>query len=86
MNSDPFRPALAFLLAAFLFLIGCKDNKPAEPPKSETAAEQVEEVEAEIVEEEPVGEDISEPTPVVREAQLYVPRPIPDLRVIYDQN
>jgi hypothetical protein len=85
MNSDFFRPALALLLAASLFLIGCKDNKPAEPPKPEAASEQVEEVETEIVEEEPTAEDITEPPPVVREAQLYTPRPFPNLRVIYNQ-
>lgn len=85
MNSDPFRPALALLLAASIFLIGCKDNKPAEPPKPEASSEQVEEVETEIVEEEPAAEDITEPPPVVREAQLYTPRPFPDLRVIYGQ-
>lgn len=84
MNSDPFRPALALLLAASLFLIGCKDNKPADPPKPETSSKPVEDVEIEIVEEEAAAEDITEPPPIVREAQLYTPRPFPDLRVIYN--
>ncbi len=83
MNSDLVRPAAFFLIAASLFLAACKDNKPAEPPNSKPSAEQAEETE--IVEQEPIVEDITEPPPVVREAQLYTPRPIPDLRVIYGQ-
>lgn len=86
MNSNLFRPAVALLLAASLFLIGCKDNKPAETPNPQPVQEQAKEVEAEIVEEEAIVEDIQEPDPVVREAQLYTPRPFPDLRVIYDPN
>lgn len=85
MNSDLIRPAAFFLIAASLFLAACKDNKPAEPLKPTPSTEQSEEVETEVVEEESMAEDITEPPPVVREAQLYIPRPIPDLRQIYNQ-
>jgi hypothetical protein len=85
MNSNLVRPAAFFLIAASLFLAACKDNKPAEPPKQTPSTVQSEEVETKVVEEESVAEDITEPPPVVREAQLYTPRPISDLRVIYGQ-
>jgi len=83
MNSDLIRPAALFLISASLLLAACKDNKPAEPRNSKPSAEQSEETE--FVEQESIAEDITEPPPVVREAQLYTPRPIPDLRVIYGQ-
>jgi|688.fasta_scaffold91453_2 hypothetical protein len=85
MNSDLWRPAAIFLILASLFLIGCKDNKPSEPPKAETNSEQVEAMEPEITEEDPDAEAITEPPPVVREAQLYSPRTFPSLQVIYGQ-
>ncbi len=83
MNSDLMRPSAFFLISASLLLAACKDNKPAESSNSKPSAEQAEETE--IVEQESIVEDITEPPPVVREAQLYTPRPIPDLRVIYGQ-
>jgi hypothetical protein len=42
-------------------------------------------MEPEITEEDPDAEAITEPPPVVREAQLYSPRTFPSLQVIYGQ-
>lgn len=87
MNFNLLRHAVAFLLAAPLFLAGCKDNKSGAQPNPPNPADPAPQVEGEKsasqnVAEAEIEEEHPEP-PVIRDGYLYSPRPFPDLRVIY---